>query len=143
MAFKEKMEQAQKKMADIKAKLADKAETAQIAGMLAKDELDKKMEELKSNATAATESARIVAERGKGKVNSELIKAQMNIAQAKAELEEKKEAHDKHSQENYIHDLIDYAESCQSLAAQLMAESDLAMLKAETESRAYNEKYGE
>ena len=143
MTMKERFEAAQISLKDIQAKIKDLAETAQIFGMVKKDELQEKLAEARGNAVAAQENARIVGERGKGKLNSELIKAQMTINAAKEALNEKAENLDKDHKKARIEELISYSESCEAIALSLMAESKLALMQAEEEALEYTEKYGE
>jgi len=143
MNFKERLSASQAKMNEVKAKMNDAAETAQIAGMLAKDELDARIETLKGDINANSENARLAAERSKGKFNSALLKAQMTVESAKQAIADAKEAHDKAQQEARISDLLDYADQCETLAMMLIAESNLALLEAAAEVVKYDEKYNQ
>ena len=82
------------------------------------------------------------SEKAKGKASSELIKAQMNIDAAKADLAAKKEAHDKASFEKYIDDTIEYAAACIELSILAAEEAKLATPEAIAAEQEYNEKYG-
>ena len=141
--IKKRLADSQKKMEQVKAKLTDAAETAQVAGMLAKDKLDEKIAEVKGNMAAGEEAARMAAERGKSKLSSTVLKARMSVDAAKDAITEKKEAHDQKSQEKRILELLDYADDCEELAAQLTAEADLALLEAAAETIDYYATYGE
>lgn len=143
MTIKERIEQAQAKMKEIQAKIKDAGETAQIAAMLTKDEIDKKVAEAKGNLAAAQENVRIATEKNQGKLNTELLKAQMTLQSAKASIEEKKEEADKDKRKKRIEELMDYAEACEAMAAQLTVEADLTMLEAAAELVEYVDKYGE
>lgn len=141
--IKQRLAESQEKMKDVKAKLADAAETAQVAGMLAKDKLEEKIAQAKGDLTAGGEAARLAAERGRSKLSSALLKAQMSMDAAREAITEKKEAHDQRSQEKRILELLDYADDCEELAAKLVAEADLALLEAAAETIDYYAAYGE
>ncbi len=141
--IKERLAESQEKMRQTKAKLADAAETAQVAGMLAKDKLEEKIAQVRGDVAAGQETARLAAERGKSKLSSVRLKAQMSVDAAKEAILEKKEAHDQKSQEKRILELLDYADDCEELAAQLAAEADLALLEAAAETIDYYAAYGE
>lgn len=139
----ERIKAAQERLKEIQAKIKDISETVQIAGLVKKDEIDAKLAEARSNAIAAHETARIVRERGKGKLNSELIKAQMTMEAAKDALDQKVENLDKEHRKARIDDLLTYSENCEAMALSLIAESKLALLQAAEEALDYAEKYGE
>ena len=141
--IKQRLAESQEKMKQVKAKLADAAETAQVAGMLAKDKLDEKIAEVKGDLAAGQETARLAAERGKSKLSAARMKAKMSMDAAKIDITEKKEAHDQKSQEKRILELLDYADDCEELAAELAAEADLALLEAAAETLDYYATYGE
>ena len=143
MAIKARMEQAQARIKETKAKVKDAGETAAIAAMLTKDEIDKKIADSKGELVAAQENVRIASERRKSKLSSELIKAQMTIAAAKQAIADKKEAVDKEKRIARIDDLISYSECCEAMAVQILLEADLAMLTAAAEAAEYIEKYGD
>lgn len=139
--FKERLKQSQDKMSEVKAKINDAAETAQIAGELTKDKLNERINDIKGDIAASKENANLAAERSKSKFNSELIKAQMTLEAAKTAVTEKKEAHEKATHEKRIIELLDYSDECQRLAILLTAEANLALLEATAESIDYAEKY--
>jgi len=140
---KEKMEDFNKKMQKLNAKIKDSTDTAIIVGMEAKDVLSKKMDDAKSGLEAAKEQCRIASERGKGKISSELLKAQMNFKVAKENIQERKEARDKEKLSKYIDDELEYAEQSVALALLAAEEAKLAFLEAVDAQREYDEKYGE
>ena len=139
--FKERLTQSQEKIAEVKAKVNDAAETAQTAGELTKDKINEQIDSIKGDIAAGKENASLAAERGKSKFNSELLKAQMTLESAKAAVTAKKEAHDKAAQEKRIIELLDYSDDCQAMALLLTAEANLALLEATAESLDYAEKY--
>ena len=137
-----KIQELNEKMKGLGDKAKDSLETAQIAGMYAKDKVDEKILEAKSSVNAMKENYKIFSERVKGKASSELIKAKMNIDVAKANLEEKKKEHDKAQIEAYIEDTIEYASACVELSALAAEEAKLATLEAISAQAEYDEKYG-
>lgn len=134
--FKERMEK-------LGGKLKDSVDTAYILGLEAKDKLDVALDETKSSVNALKENYAIYSERAKGKASSKLIEAQMNIDAAKAEIEARKEVHDKEKLAKYIDDMVEYAEACAVLASLAAEEAKLASLEAAEAQKEYTEKYGE
>ncbi len=143
MTMKERIAQAQEQMKAARAKVKDASETAQIAAMLTKDEIDKKVADTKGDLTAAQENARIASERVQSRVSSGLLQVQMNLKAAKENLNEKKTEWDKSKSAAHIEDLVKYAEACEAMAAELVLEADLTLLQAASEAADYAEKYGE
>lgn len=115
----------------LKTMLADLSETIQITGLVAKDELDKRLDDARSELEAAKENVRILAEKNEGRVNSGLIKMQMNLDAVKEELEAKREAKEQKDKEEYIEDLKHYAEDCKAMAVLLVDEANAALLEAQ------------
>lgn len=154
MDFKERLAKSQAQMDQLKAKLNDAAETAQINYLLKKDEIEASLSKLgaqiddsiatlEGNAAAAQENARLNNERGRGKLNAALLKAQMSVNAAKENITAKKEALDQAKQEKRISSLLDYADNCQELALAAYLDSQLSLLQAAEEIADYLEKYGE
>lgn len=136
-------EEFKERMTKMGESLKDKADTAYILGLEAKDKLDVALNETKSSVNALKENYVIFSERAKGKVSSELLKAQMNLDAAKAELEARKETHDKEKLSKYIEDMVEYAEACAILASLAAEEAKLASIEAAEAQKEYEEKYGE
>ena len=131
LTAKERIEAAMKNMSD---KLKDSAETVQIAGMLAKDEIDKKAQEIKGELAAAQDQLDRTAERMESMTNSSLLKMQMGIEAAKDARKERIAQREEMAHEEYVNALIDYAEYCQALADVLTKEAQAALIEAEKES---------
>lgn len=131
LTAKERLNAAMKNMSE---KLKDSAETVQIAGMLAKDEIDKKAQDIKGDLVAAREQLRQMSERNESKTNSKLLELQMNVEAAAEAYEEKRKEKEKLAHDEYVNQLIDYAEYCQALADVLTKEAQAALLEAEKES---------
>lgn len=131
LTTKERIQAAMKNMSD---KLRDNAETVQIAGMLAKDEIDKKAKDIKGELAAAHDQLDRAAERVESMTNSSLLKMQMGIEAAKDARKERIARKEEMEHEEYVNALIDYAEYCQALADVLTKEAQAALLEAEKES---------
>jgi F0F1-type ATP synthase membrane subunit b/b' len=91
---------------------------------------------------AAEENSRLAREQYESKLNSTLLKAQMNVEAAKAKVDAQKEAVDKVAMEKRINDLLDYADGCQQLSLVYAMEAELAILEACDEIEAFDAKYG-
>lgn len=139
--FKMRMEELGNKMKELGENLKDVSETAYLKALDARDDIGKVMSDAQSSLSAATENATMFFERSKTKISSELIKAQMNIKVAQEEMAAKKYAKDKAKLEEYIKDNMEYAETCQVLAKQLIEESKLAIIEAAAASKEYEENY--
>ena len=126
-----------------KDKVVDSLDTVAIAGLETKDKISKKVEDAKSDVEAAKENCRIAADKSKGKINSGLLKMQMNIEETKKAIEAKKELHDKEKLQKYIDEQFDYAADALELAFLLAKESKLAFLEALEAQVEFDEKYGE
>ena len=125
------------------AKLGENAvDTVKLTGMYAKDELEEKAKKHKGNINALKENIKILTEKAKGKASAELLKAQMNMDVAKEKIEAQKQAFDKAQMEEYICDVIDYAEACVEISILAAEEAQLATLEAIAASVEYDEKYG-
>lgn len=98
---------------------------------------------VKGDIAAAQENTRLANERKNSKINAYKLEAQMKADALKAKIAENRELADKASMENYILDLLDYAECCQQVAFAAAIEADLALLEASEVAAEYNEKYGE
>ena len=130
------------KMNDLGDKAKDSVETAKIEGMYAKDKLDDEVAKTKGDVVALRENFRLLADRAKSKVSSELLRTQMNIDVAKEKLAEKKEARDKAKMEEYIEDMVEYAEACLELSILAAEEAKLATLEAIDAQAEYEDLYG-
>ena len=128
---------------EAKDKVVDALVTVAIAGLETKDKISKKVEDAKSDVEAAKENCRIAADKSKGKINSGLLKMQMNIEETKKAIEAKKELHDKEKLQKYIDEQFDYAADALELAFLLAKESKLAFLEALEAQVEFDEKYGE
>ena len=97
---------------------------------------------MEGNANAAQENVRIAKEQYKSKLDSTLLKIQMQIEAIKARIADKKAELEKEDQEEYILDLLDYADYCQQMALAYAMNAELAILDACDEIDNYVAKYG-
>lgn len=104
------------------------------------DEVESTVE---GDINAAKENYRLAKERKDSKVNAYKLQAQMKADALKAKLADRRVEKDKASMENYILDLLDYAECCQQVAFAAAIEADMALLEAAEVAADYVEKYGE
>lgn len=137
-----KIQELNLKMKDLGEKAKDSVDTARIIGMEAKDKIDVAVKETQSNVNALKENYRIFSEKAKGKASAELLKAQMNIDVAKADLAAKKEAHDKEKFAKYIEDTAEYAAACVELSILAAEEAKLATLETIAAQKEFEERYG-
>lgn len=139
----ERLEALNRKLDELGEKAKDASETAQIQGMIAKDELEEKIRDAKGNLEAAKENHRIASEKAKGILSGELLRLQMNAEALQSSLQEKKDAYDQKKLEKYIEDQLDYAQEAEAMAELLLANAALAVLEAVSASEEYAEKYGD
>lgn len=138
-----KMDNLNKKIKELGDRAKDSLDTATIKALYAKDKLDNAVTESQSNINAMKESYLIFSKEAKGKINSNLIQAQMNIEVAKKELEEKKKAYDEETLAEYVEAKAKYAEVCAELSNLAAEEAKLALLEAQKTRKEYEEKYGD
>ena len=145
--IKAKIDELGAKVNELAERTKDSIDTAKIKTMYAKDEakerIEEKKEEHRGNIAAIKENLKLSADRAKSKASSELLKTQMNIDVAKEKLAEKKEAHDKAKLEEYICDVLEYADACVELSVLAAEEAQLAVLEAIAAEQEYEELYGE
>lgn len=137
-----KLEELKEKMSKLTDKIKDSADTMKIVGMEAKDKINVAAQETKSAINAMKENFALYGNRASTKLSSELLKAQMNIDEAKKNIIARKEAQDKEKLAKYIDDELEYASSCIELSLLAAEESKLAFLEAAEAQKEYDEKYG-
>ena len=141
-----KMDRAEEKMEAnaVKAKSAmtlDKATAEAVANEPTKlAELEKKTA---GDFAAAEENARLIRERRDAKCSNAKLRTEMKVNAAKEKVAERKEARDKAAQEQWIVDLLAYAEACYEMACSWALEAEYTMMEAAYEIDYYNEKFGE
>ncbi len=164
-SFRERIAESRSKVAELAGKIRRADKSAEIAELLDSEEIKERLGDLEAAAalldeaadekvdeglaaaegriTAARESARLAGEKLKGKLNSAILRAQMNVNAARDKIADKKEAADQEKAAQRILDLLDYADECQDLAASASAEAERAMLEAAQEAIEYRKKYEE
>ena len=141
-----KMDRAEEKMEAnaVKAKSAmtlDKATAEAVANEPTKlAELEKKTA---GDFAAAEENARLIRERRDAKCSNAKLRTEMKVNAAKEKVAERKEARDKAAQEQWIVDLLAYAEGCYEMAYAWALEAEYTLMEAAYEIDYYNEKFGE
>lgn len=105
--------------------------------------VDSQIGTVEGDIEAAKENIRLAKERKNSKIYALKLKAQMKAEALKEKIADKRAARDKAAMENYILDLIAYAENCQEIAFAAAIEADLTLLEAAEVAADYVEKYGE
>ncbi len=142
----DKMDQAEEKLEENAAKVKsavtlDKATAESIANEPTSfDQIEK---QLAGDEAALEENVRLIRERHEAKCTSAMLRTEMKVNAAKEKVAERKEALDKASQEAWIADLLDYAESCYEMAYAWAMEAEYTMMEAAYEIDYYVERFGE
>lgn len=106
-------------------------------------EIDDQIATVDGDIAAAEENIRLAKERRNSKIYALKLKAQMKTEAIKDKIDDRRAEKDKAAMENYIIDLLDYAESCQQVAFAAAIEADMTLLEAAEIAADYIEKYGE
>ena len=93
------------------------------------------------NFAAAEENARLIRARRDAKCSNAKLRTEMKVNAAKEKVAERKEARDKAAQEDWIIDLLAYANSCYEMAYAWAMEAEYTMMEAAYEIDYYNEKF--
>lgn len=125
----------------------DKATAEKIANEPTRiDEIQKGTAEqvarAKGDIAMAQENARLLREQRDSKVDSVKLRTQMKVDNAKSKVAARKEALDKAAQEEWILDLLDYANGCYEMAYAWALEAEYTMMEAAYEIDYYNERFG-
>ena len=96
----------------------------------------------KVDIAMAMENARLLREQRDSKVDSVKLRTQMKVDNAKSKVAARKEALDKAAQEEWILDLLDYANGCYEMAYAWALEAEYTMMEAAYEIDYYNERFG-
>ena len=94
------------------------------------------------HTAANEENARRLQELRDGKRSSVLLRAKMNAENAKEKIAARREAIDKAAQEEWILDLLEYADSCYLMAYSWITEAEFTVMEALNEIHDYTERYG-
>ena len=117
----------------------DQATAESIADMpTGIDEIQKRTA---GDAAAAAENARLINARRDAKCNNAKLRTEMKVNAAKEKVSERKEAFDKAEQEEWILDLLAYAEGCYEMAYAWAEEAEYTMMQAAYEIDYYNERF--
>ena len=92
---------------------------------------------------AAEENARLIRERRDAKCSNAKLRTEMKVNAAKEKLAERREERDKAAQEQWIFDLLEYAEGCYEMAIAWALEAEYTLMEADYEIDYYNKKFGE
>ena len=92
---------------------------------------------------AAEENARLIRERRDAKCSNVKLRTEMKVNAAKEKIAEHREARDKAAQEQWIYDLLEYAEGCYEMAYAWALEAEYTLMEAAYKIDYYNEKFGE
>ena len=106
-------------------------------------EIDDEIATIEGDINAAEENIRLAKERKDSKIYAFKLKAQMKANALKQKIADRRAEKDKAAMENYILDLLDYAEACQQVAFAAAIEADMTLLQAAEVAAEYNEKFGE
>ena len=93
------------------------------------------------NFAATEENARLIRARRDAKCSNAKLRTEMKVNAAKEKVAERKEARDKAAQEDWIIDLLAYANSCYEMAYAWAMEAEYTMMEAAYEIDYYNEKF--
>lgn len=96
----------------------------------------------KGDVAMAEENARLIRENRDSRRESAKLRAQMKVNNAKEKISERREAIDKAAEEEWILDLLDYAEGCYEMALAWALEAEYTMMEAAYEIDYYNERFG-
>ena len=96
----------------------------------------------KGDIATAEENARLIREQRENKLDTAKLRTQMKVNNAKAKIAAHKEAIDKAAQEEWILDLLEYANGCYEMAYAWAMEAEYTLSEAAYEIDYYNERFG-
>ena len=96
----------------------------------------------KGDVVMAEENARLIRERCEAKCANARLRSEVKVKAAKEKIAERKEAHDKAAQEEWIFDLLEYAEGCYETAVAWALEAEYTLMEADYEIDYYKERFG-
>ncbi len=140
-----KMDSAEAKLEEgaAKAKAAmtlDKATAESVANE--QTGIDKIQKDTAGDFAAAEENARIIRERRDAKCSNAKLRTEMKVNAAKEKVAVRREELDKAAQEEWILDLLDYANSCYEMAYAWALEAEYTMMEAAYEIDYYTKRFG-
>lgn len=118
----------------------DKADAESIANE--KTGVDAIQKQTAGDFAVAEENARMIRERRDAKCSNAKLRTEMKVKAAKEKIAVRKEELDKAAQEDWILDLLDYANSCYEMAYAWALEAEYTMMEAAYEIDYYNDRWG-
>lgn len=118
----------------------DKASAESIANE--KTGVDAIQKQTAGDFAAAEENARIIRERRDAKCSNAKLRTEMKVNAAKEKIAVRREELDKAAQEDWILDLLDYANGCYEMAYAWALEAEYTMMEAAYEIDYYTKRFG-
>lgn len=118
----------------------DKADAESIANE--KTGVDAIQKQTAGDFAVAEENARMIRERRDAKCSNAKLRTEMKVNAAKEKIAVRKEELDKAAQEDWILDLLDYANSCYEMAYAWALEAEYTMMEAAYEIDYYTKRFG-
>ena len=118
----------------------DKADAESIANE--KTGVDAIQKQTAGDFAVAEENARMIRERRDAKCSNARLRTEMKVKAAKEKIAVRKEELDKAAQEDWILDLLDYANSCYEMAYAWALEAEYTMMEAAYEIDYYTKRFG-
>ncbi|MBO7670455.1 MAG: hypothetical protein J6S60_07675 [Oscillospiraceae bacterium] len=118
----------------------DKASAESIANE--KTGVDAIEKQTAGDFAAAEENARIIRERRDAKCSNAKLRTEMKVNAAKEKIAVRREELDKAAQEDWILDLLDYANGCYEMAYAWALEAEYTMMEAAYEIDSYTKRFG-
>lgn len=118
----------------------DKADAESIANE--KTGVDAIQKQTAGDFAVAEENARMIRERRDAKCSNARLRTEMKVNAAKEKIAVRKEELDKAAQEDWILDLLDYANSCYEMAYAWALEAEYTMMEAAYEIDYYTKRFG-
>ena len=118
----------------------DKADAESIANE--KTGVDAIQKQTAGDFAVAEENARMIRERRDAKCSNAKLRTELKVNAAKEKIAVRKEELDKAAQEDWILDLLDYANSCYEMAYAWALEAEYTMMEAAYEIDYYTKRFG-
>ena len=118
----------------------DKAAAESIANE--KTGVDAIQKQTAGDFAVAEENARMIRERRDAKCSNAKLRTEMKVNAAKEKIAVRREELDKAAQEDWILDLLDYANSCYEMAYAWALEAEYTMMEAAYEIDYYTKRFG-
>lgn len=118
----------------------DKADAESIANE--KTGVDAIQKQTAGDFAVAEENARMIRERRDAKCSNAKLRTEMKVNAAKEKIAVRREELDKAAQEDWILDLLDYANSCYEMAYAWALEAEYTMMEAAYEIDYYTKRFG-